>query len=87
MKIWFKLMKHNHMLQDRTVEDVSEETRTHKVLAALEEACYAFDLAQPIWLDANISEFRRHAKTKFRQDSFIEDIEFDYLEVQVLEED
>lgn len=27
------------------------------------------------------------AKTRFRQDSFIEHIEFDYLEIQVIEED
>ena len=31
--------------------------------------------------------FKRHSKTRFRQDSFIEHIEFDYLEIQVIEED
>ena len=27
------------------------------------------------------------AKTRFRQDSFVEEIDFDYLEIQVIEED
>ena len=87
MRIWFKMMKNNRMLRDKTVTDESGETRTHKIFSAIEEVCYAFDLGSPIWLDANIAEFKRHAKTRFTQDSFIEETEFDYLELQVIEED
>jgi hypothetical protein len=87
MKIWFKIMKDNRMQRDMTVEDDSSETRTHKVFQALDQMSYAFDLGKPIWLDANIAEFKRHARTRFRQDNFIESIEFDYLEMHVLEED
>lgn len=86
MRIWFKMIKDNHLLRDLTVEDDSAETRTHKIFQALEEVCYAFDLGKPIWLDANVQEFKRHAKTRFRQDSFVEQIEFDFLEMQVIEE-
>ncbi len=64
-----------------------EDTRTHKVLHALEDGCRELDLAAPIWLDKNIKEFKRAAKTRFYQDNFIETIEFDYLELQILEED
>lgn len=87
MRIWFKMIKDNHLLRDMTVTNESEETRTHKVFQAVEEVCYAFDLGKPIWLDANVGEFKRHAKTRFTKDSFIEHIEFDYLEMQVIEED
>lgn len=87
MKIWFKMMKDNHLVRDMTVEDISEDTRTHKIFHAIEQVSYAFDLGQPIWLDANIAEFKRHAKTRFRQDSFVESIEFDFLELHVIEED
>lgn len=86
-RIWAKEFKNNHMLRDMTVEDDSEDTRTHKIFRALDEICYAFDLSRPIWLDSNISEFRRHAKARFYQDSFIDEIDFDFLEIQVLEED
>ena len=86
MRIWFKMMKGTHLLKDLTVEDVSEETRTHKVFAALDEVCYAFDLGKPIWLDANVEEFKKHAKTRFYQDNFVDSIDFDYLEIQVIEE-
>ena len=44
-------------------------------------------LSKPIWLDTNIREFQKHAKVRFYQDSFIDGIDFDYLEIQVIEED
>ena len=40
-----------------------------------------------IWLESNIREFKRHAKTRFRQDSFVDEVDFDFLEFQVIEED
>lgn len=86
-RLWAKEWKDNRMLRDMTVEDGSEDTRTHKVFRALEEVCYAFDLGKPIWLDVNINEFQRHAKTRFGQDSFVEEIAFDFLEIQIIEED
>ena len=86
-RVWGKLFKNNRMLKDLTVCDDSQDTRTHKVLHALDEMCYAFDLSKPIWLDSNVREFQRHAKTRFRQDSFVDQIEFDFLEFQVIEED
>lgn len=87
MKIWFKIWKDTRLLQAETIEDYSEDTRTHKIFNAVEEACLRFDLGKPIWLDANIGEFKRNAKTRFSKDNFVEEIEFDYLEMQVIEED
>ena len=62
-------------------------SRTHKVYKALDEICYQFNLAVPIWLDQNKKEFLKVSKTRFNKDSFIESIDFDYLEFQVIEED
>ena len=86
-RIWAREFKDNHMLRDTVVCDDSADTRTHKVFRALEEVCREFDLCVPIWLESNITDFRRHAKVRFRQDSFVEEVEFDYLEFQVIEED
>ena len=85
-RLWAKEFKSNRMLRDTTICDDSAETRTHKVFHALDEVCYEFDLSKPIWLDSNIHDFQLHAKTRFGQDQFIEHIEFDYLEIQVIEE-
>lgn len=87
MRTWGKLWKDNRMLRDTVIEDHRDDTRTHKVFHALDEICYAFDLGKPIWLDSTIDEFRRHSKARFYQDSFIQEISFDYLEIQIIEED
>ncbi len=39
------------------------------------------------WLDKNIHDFQRRAQCRFDRDSFVEEIDFDYLEISVLEED
>jgi len=86
-RLWARTFQDNHMLRDACIGDDSTDTRTHKVFHALDEVCRQFDLGKPIWLDLNISDFKRHNKTRFTQDNFIETIEFDYLEIQVIEED
>ena len=87
MRIWFKSWDNNHMIKDFVYEDWSDETRTHKIFAAVEKACYEFDLSKPLWLDSNVREFKKHSKSRFSQDNFVDEIDFDYLEIQVIEED
>lgn len=86
-RLWAKEIKDNHMLRDAVIKDDSHDTRTHKIFHAIDDICHDFDLEHPIWLDSCTREFKTHSKTRFRQDSFIEEIPFDYLEIQVIEED
>ena len=85
-RLWGKEFKDNRMLKDTVICDDSDDTRTHKIFNSLEAICYEFDLGKPIWLDSNIHEFQVHAKTRFKQDHFIEHIDFDFLEIQIIEE-
>ncbi len=86
-RLWGKIFKENRLIKDTVICNDSQDTRTHKIFDALDKICYEFDLGKPIWLDASVTEFKKHRKARFRQDSFIEQIDFDYLEIQVLEED
>ena len=86
-RLWAKEFKDNKMLRDLVAEnDSSSLTRTQKVFAAIDEICYTFDLSKPIWLEHNISEFKRVDKTRFTSDNFIDSIDFDFLEIHVIEE-
>ena len=87
MRIWFKIFQNNHLLKDLVVENTKDDTRTHKIFDALEECCFSMDLSKPIWLDSTVNEFKRHSKARFTQDNFMEQIDFDYLEIHVIEED
>ena len=87
MRIWFRKWKDNHLTGDMVYEDDSPETRTHKVFHGVTAACREFDLAEPIWLDSTIRDFKRHSRARFTRDAFMEEIDFDYLEIWVIEED
>ncbi|MGN0243337.1 MAG: hypothetical protein ACI4CT_04655 [Lachnospiraceae bacterium] len=87
-RMWGKIFKDHHLLKDTVIiNDDPALNRTRKVFQAVEQICYEFDLGNPIWLDANKEEFIRHAKTRFTKDNFIEIIDFDFLEIHVIEED
>lgn len=86
MRIWGKIFKDNRMLRDIVITDESDTSRTKKVFHSLDAMCYEFDLSTPIWLDNNIQDFKQFDKCRFTTDSFIETIDFDFLEFHVIEE-
>ncbi|MFT4007684.1 MAG: hypothetical protein QM683_19480 [Lacrimispora sp.] len=86
-RMWGKIIKDTRLVKD-TVICIADYSlsRTSMVFQALDDICIQFDLGKPIWLDATVHEFQKHAKVRFNQDNFIEHIEFDFLEIQVIEE-
>ena len=80
-------MEDNHLLKDTVICDDSEDTRTHKIFRGLESICYEMDLGNPSGWNLQSEHFKKHGKARFYQDNFIEQIDFDYLEIQVIEED
>ncbi|MBQ9301887.1 hypothetical protein [Butyrivibrio sp.] len=86
-RLWVKLIDDNHLIKDMVVCDDTVDSRTHKVMNSIEKACYEMDLSKPIWLKPIVKDFQIHAKCRFTKDAFIEDVPFDYMEIQVIEED
>ena len=85
-RLWGKIWKDNRLVKDTVICNDAEDTRTHKIFQALDAICYEFDLSKPIWLDSTIEEFKKRDKTRFNQDNFVDSIDFDYLEIQIIEE-
>ncbi len=87
-RLWAKVFKDNRMIKDMVVgNDNQELRRTQKIFEAIDEICMTYDLSKPIWLKVTIEDFKKHDKTRFTKDNFIESVDFDYLEIQVIEED
>ncbi len=87
-RIWFKIWKNTHLIKDLVIcNDDQALNRTRKIFDAIEKACYELDLSKPIWLDSTVADFKKHDKVRFYQDNFIDTIEFDYMEMHVIEED
>ena len=86
-RLWGKVFKDNRMIKDTVIcDDSPDKNRTKKIFDAVSEICLQFDLSEPIWFDATINDFKRHDKTRFTQENFIDSIDFDYLEIHVIEE-
>lgn len=86
-RLWGKVFKDNHLIKDTVICDNDEQkTRTKKIFDALSEICLQFDLSEPLWLDKTIKDFQRHNKTRFYKDNFIDAIDFDFLEIHIIEE-
>lgn len=87
-RLWAKIYKDNKMIKNMVISNDDQNLRrTQKIFEAVDDICHEYDLAKPIWLDSNINDFKRNARTRFIQDNFIEPIGFDYLEIHVIEED
>lgn len=86
-RLWGKLFKDNHLMKDIVICDEDDKkTRTAKIFNAVTQICLDFDLSEPIWLETTIRDFKKHDKTRFYQDNFVEAIEFDFLEIHIIEE-
>ena len=87
-RLWVKIIDSAKIVKNMTIENSdSSLNRTKKIFQAIDEACYAYDLSKPLWLDKNISEFKKSNKTRFTKDNFVDEIDFDFLEIEVIEED
>lgn len=86
-RLWGKKWKNNKLMGDTVICDETDDTRTHKIFNALDAVCYEFDLSKPIWLESTVKDFKKHARARFYQDNFVDSIDFDYLEIQIIEED
>ncbi|MCI6018582.1 MAG: hypothetical protein SOY12_02940 [Schaedlerella sp.] len=86
-RLWGKVFKNNHLLKDTVIcDNDNDKSRTKKIFDALTQICLQFDLSEPIWFESTIKDFQKHDKTRFTKDNFIDDIDFDYLEIQVIDE-
>ena len=53
---------------------------------ALVEMCKRFDIPAPIWLGKHEREFEEFRHTAFARDHFVEDVPFDRLEIEFLDD-
>ena len=83
-QLWGKIYTNQHLIKDITFETSKEDTMTHLIFKGLTHICEQLDISQPIWLEGNVKDFQQYMKTRFYKDSFIEEIDFDYLEIQLL---
>ncbi len=86
-KLWGKIVKKNNIVQTRVLEMNLEGLSAEEMLfKGIEDLCNHFDIANPMWMRDNELEMNQINKTRFRAQHFIEEIDFDYFEIEYIVE-
>ncbi len=81
-KLWVRLMKNHRMVKHTTIPCEWDEVQD-----VLTEVCREFDVPMPLWLDKHEFEFGQFRRTAFTQDHFVEDIRFDRMEIEMIDDE
>ena len=80
-RLWVRLIKKHRIERQMTVECAFDGAHE-----ALDEACHALDVPRPIWLPKNEREFASFRMTAFTQDHFVEEIHFERMEIEFIDD-
>lgn len=85
-RLWGKIYKNNDIIADHVYEQTSSDSTLEEMTKkGVEFLCDYFDLQKPMWFSNNKNDYNQIGKTQFADDHFIETIDFDYLEIEIIE--
>ena len=80
-RLWVRIIKGHRIVRHDTVECAWGGQRE-----ALISMCKKFDIPAPMWLTKHEREFEDFRRTAFLRADFVEEVPFDRLEVEFLED-
>lgn len=80
-RLWLRLIKKHRIEKQDTCPCLWGEEKD-----ALTELCHQFDVPVPIWLGKQEHEWEDFRRTAFTQDQFVEEIHFDRMEIEFLDD-
>ena len=81
-RLWAKIIR-KHRIERQATADAAFDG----VEDALTELCREFDIPRPLWLNKHYREFDEFRRTQFLPEHFMEDVPFERLEIEFLEDD
>ena len=81
-RLWAKIIRRQRIERQDTAECALEEVQD-----ALTELCREFDIPRPLWLNKHSREFEEFRRTRFLPEHFMEEVPFQRLEIEFLEDD
>ena len=81
-RLWFKLIKQHRIWKQDAIPCLWGEE--HEALAA---ACKEADVPVPMWLPKHERAWEDFRRTVFTQDHFVEEISFDRMEIEFLDDE
>jgi hypothetical protein len=81
-RLWARIIKKHRIEKQATAECAWGDAEE-----ALTELCHEFDIPRPLWLNKHCREFEEFRRTQFLPEHFMEDVPFQRLEIEFLEDD
>ena len=81
-RLWARIIRKHRIERQDTRTCAWEEAED-----ALRELCREFDIPAPLWLDKHVREFEEFRHTAFLPEHFMEEVPFQRLEIEFLEDD
>ena len=87
MRIWAKILQ-DHRIIHETVREFSSArpSDVEEWSPLLHELCQDLDLCRPVILRKHINDLRQFSRVVFKPADFIESVDFDEFEIEVLSE-
>lgn len=81
-RLWARIVK-GHRIERQGIEECAWGDERE----ALTELCRQFDIPRPLWLEKHEREFGAFRHTRFLPEHFMEDVPFQYLEIEFLDDE
>ena len=81
-RLWTRVIRNHRIVQQATAPCAWGEEEP-----VLVELCREFDIPCPIWLNKHRREFEGFRRTAFLPEHFMEEISFDKLEIEFLDDE
>ena len=85
MKLWAKIIKGERITASNLYE-IKGTFDVAKLLEYLTDICHEFDIPRPIITDKNYRDFNNFNHTFFKQDDFVEPVDFDKFWVEIAQD-
>lgn len=87
-KLWAKKIKKHKIIASLNVrtKDNDDIPLYEKRDKCVNEICKRFDISVPIWLDKHKKEFAEFKTVTFYAEDFIDEIDFDKLEIELVDD-
>lgn len=80
-RIWIRVIKHHRIASQATFPCTWDSVEDE-----FNEAVRTMDIARPLWLTKHDNEMENFRRTAFTAEHFVEEIDFDRLEVEFLDD-
>jgi hypothetical protein len=86
LTLWGKIIKNEILVRSETVT-TDKENMQDALLEGIEHFSKAFDMEAPMWHTLHTKQMGLFHKAIFKPDDFIDAVNFDRFELQILEND